>query len=113
METSTVHLHLRKHGHVPSFKNKKMLTRGKLITNPKKQKQMDALILDLKYQLISLFRTSGTETQMALSQPCLTALSEHSTRFDDSVQWIPKITIHVKKVSKGFEGADIAITLIP
>lgn len=112
MEAS-VHLHLRKHGHIPSFKNNKMLTRGKLITDPKKQKKMDAITQDLRFQLISLFRTSGDVTQMALSQPCLTALSRHCEKFDDSVQWIPKITIQVKKVRKGFEGADITLTLIP
>lgn len=113
METPSVHLHLRQHGHVPSFKNNKMLTRGRLITNPKRQKQMDAITLDLKCQLISLFRTTEDVTQTEPSRLCSIALREHSRKFDDSVQWIPKITIEVKNVRKGFEGADITITLLP
>lgn len=113
METSSVLLHIRKHGHIPSFKNNKMLTRGKLITNPKRQKQMDAITQDLRFTLISLFRTTGGATQTEHSARCLTALCEHSTKFDDSHQWLPRISIQTKVVEKGFEGADITITLLP
>ena len=107
-----VTLHIRNHGHVPSFKNNKMLTRGKLITNPRLQKQMDAITRDLRFQLISLFQTIGDEMQTGRSQDCLTLLRTHSTKFDDSVQSIPRITINVRKVEKGHEGADIHTRVI-
>ena len=113
MNNPTVILHIRERGHIPSFKNNKMLTKGRLITNPKKQKQMDAITHDLKYALLSLFRTRDEEMPMEPSQLCSIALQEHSMKFDDSVQWLPKITIEAKQVRKGFEGADIYITLLP
>ena len=83
-----------------------MLTRGRLITNPVKQKAMDSYILAIESELLSAFRTTDAETQMAHSLASWTALSVPE---DDSVQFIPEIHIHVECVPKGEEGADILI----
>lgn len=40
-------------GHVPSFKNGKLLSRGNLITDPRKQKIMDGITAAFREQLDS------------------------------------------------------------
>lgn len=95
--------------HVPSFKNSKMLTRGKLITKPERQKWMKQAIQQLQFQLRSLSATIDTETQMEPYRQFLTALLEHSMGFDDSVQWVKEIRIRVQQCDKGKEGAEIEI----
>jgi hypothetical protein len=96
-------------GHVPSFKNNKMLTRGKLITNPKAQSWMDRATRSFESQLLSAIRTTGAGMPMGLPQHFWTALSE---LFDDSVQWIPEICVRAEKCAKGEEGATIFIELL-
>lgn len=48
-------------GPVPAFKNSKMLTKGKLITNPRKQKWMKQAEDIIASGLLSSFRTSANE----------------------------------------------------
>jgi hypothetical protein len=96
-------------GSVPSFKNNKMLTKGKLITDPKKQKWMDRAIRSIESQLHSLLRTTGEETSM---EPQVRSLIAWSKQFDDSVQWIPSLRLEVVNCEKGKEGAEITIERI-
>jgi hypothetical protein len=91
---------------VPSFKNSKMLARGRLITDPKKQKWMDRCIQSFLSQLCSGFRTTAIETQTALCPPCWIA---SCMPFDDSVKHIKRIEVTVVKVPKGEEGAEIIV----
>ncbi len=102
-------LEIRGLGPVPSFKNNKMLARGKLITDPKKQKWMDQVTRSLESQLLSAIRMSVAGMETALPLPFWTALSE---QFDDSVQWIPEIYVKAERCEKGDEGATICIELI-
>lgn len=74
-------------GPVPSFKNKKMLAHGRLITDPKRQKWMDRCIQSFESQLRSAIQTSAGGTLMGRS---LRSLIAWSRQFDDSRQWIPK-----------------------
>lgn len=104
--TSTLRLTIRGRGHVPSFKNNKMLARGKLITHPKKQQWMEQAIHDLESQLRSLCQTSDGATSMGLVARSLIAWSQ---RFDDSVQWVDQLHILAVELPKGEEGANIDI----
>jgi len=93
-------------GHVPSFKNSKMLTRGRLITKPERQKWMARCIQSFLAQLSCSSQTIAVEMRAARSTPYLTAWSP---RFDDSVQWIPDIKITTQIVAKGKEGAIVIL----
>lgn len=86
-----------------------MLTRGKLITHPTKQKVMQQIIRDFESQLRSLSQTTDNVTSTVRLAQCLIALSE---RFDDSRQWMPDIRALAHETSKGQEGANIDIELI-
>jgi len=97
---------LRGLGHIVSFKNTKMIARGRLITNPKKQKAMESYILAIECELLSAFRTTADATQMEHSLASWTRLSMPQ---DDSVDWIQEISIRVERVKHGDEGAEITI----
>jgi hypothetical protein len=92
--------------HVPSFKNGKMLCRGRLITHPKKQKWMEKAAASIESQLRSWLLTRGTgmETGQSLRSLTLTSLP-----LDDSLVWIGVTCGSWRKVKKGEEGAVIEI----
>ncbi len=100
-------------GHVPSFKNKKraILDRktGKMrtLTEPETKKWMERCIQSFEYQLLSAFLITEGGMQTVLSPHSWTA---SFLPLNDSVQWIPEITIRVEQVEKGAEGAIIEIT---
>ena len=94
-------------GHITSFKNSKMICRGRLMTNPKKQKQMEAYTRSIESQLRSAYQTTAAETQTVRS---LASWIRSSVPLDDSIQWMPEIGVLVRRVAKGDEGADIEIT---
>lgn len=96
-------------GHVPSFKNSKMIARGRLITDPKKQKWMEACIRSFESQLFCIAQIGGGGTLTAPPAPSLIASSLPQ---DDSRQWIPRLEIADREVEKGLEGATIIIESI-
>lgn len=102
---SVLKLSIKGLGHVPSFKNSKMLTRGKLITKPERQQWMENATRLIESQLRCLSATEGTGTQTVRSLLSSIALCGP---FDDSVAWIPEIHIRVKRVSQD-EGAIVEI----
>ena len=83
-----------------------MLSRGRLITSPVKQKQMDQYIHAIESQLLSAFRTTDGEMQMGHS---LASWIASCVPLDDSIQWVPEISVKAVSVAKGEEGADILI----
>jgi len=95
-------------GSVPSFKNSKMLTRGRLITDPKKQKWMDACIASFESQLRSELRTRGIATTTGPIPPSRIA---SLLPLDDSRKWIPEHCVRTLLVSKGSEGAELVIAV--
>lgn len=97
------------HGHAPSFKNNKMLTRGRLITDPKKQKWMDNAAVCLESRLRCFFRTRGIEIPMEAQ-----ALSWIASwlPLDDSAVWIGELCVNWRKVKKGDEGFEMLISPI-
>ena len=95
---------------VPSFKNSKMLTRGRLITDPRKREVMDKITDAFESQLRSALATTGEGTRTGRLVRSLTVCA---TEFDDSVQWIPEIHVYVERVAKGHEGAVITIEETP
>jgi hypothetical protein len=101
-------------GEVPSFKNSKMIVRIKgrpsLITDPKKQKWMDACTLAIESQLASWLLTTVTGTVMGclLQQQIASSLP-----LDDSLKWIGSHCVSWRKVSKGQEGVEITIEPLP
>ena len=94
-------------GHVPAFKNGKLLCRGRLITHPEKQKWMEATARSIESQLRSLYRTTETETGTGLS---LHSWTLTCLPLDDSLKWIGLPCGDWRKVKKGEEGAIIEIT---
>lgn len=98
-------------GHVPSFKNNKMLLRkqGLLITDPKKQKWMDRCTRLFESQLRSGALIIG---DVIWTEPCPRFLIAWCGQFDDSRQWIPEISVRWKTVPKGEEGATIILESI-
>ena len=102
----TLLLQIRGVGPITSFKNSKMLSRGRLITSPVKQKQMDQYIHAIESQLLSAFRTTDGEMQMGHS---LASWIASCVPLDDSIQWVPEISVKAVSVAKGEEGADILI----
>lgn len=109
----TVRLEVSNLGHVPSFKNNKIIFRDKrtgrlrLITKPEYQKWMAACIQSFMSQLYSISQTIGDETLTGPQRRSLIALS---LPLDDSVQWITQLQINVQKVPKDSEGAVITVT---
>ncbi len=99
---------IRSIGHVPAFKNKKIIAGKRLITAPKCKKWMeeatDSIISQLKY----LCQTEGDETSMEHWQQFATALLPQ----DDAWKFIPEINIKVRMVRRGEEGAIIRLTKI-
>ncbi len=100
-------------GHCPAMKNSKMLARGRLITDPKKQKWMDQCIRSFESQLRSAFPTSAKGTWTEQQRLYWTALFERCPEFDDNWMVIPEITIKAVQVGKGKEGAVVEISVIP
>lgn len=92
-------------GHVPSFKNGKMLARGRLITSPKKQEWMNKCIASFQSQFVSLSPTIVGATLTESLARFLTA----SLPPDDCWQNVPELHLSVEKVEKGNEGATITI----
>jgi hypothetical protein len=107
MPSSPASLQVKGIGNVPSMKNSKMLTRGRLITDPKKQKWMDQAAESFASQLRSWFQTHGIEIPMAWQQPSSIATS---WPLDDSVAWIGQLSVSWQRVNKGEEGAVIEFT---
>jgi hypothetical protein len=93
-------------GHVPSFKNSKMIARGRLITDPKKQAWMEQCAALMTAQLLSLFQTTETGTLTAQS---LRSWIATSLPLDDSLKWIESISVIWLSVPKGQEGARVMI----
>ena len=101
-----IKLEIKGLGHVPSFKNNKMLTRGRLITNPKRQKWMDQCIQLIESQLN--FRIPINEDGTLMGQQVLSWIA-CNVPLDDSRQWIPELHISSRSCDKGEEGATILI----
>lgn len=99
-------LRVRGCGHVPSFKNGKMLSRGRLITSPVKQKWMEKAARSIESQLRSALQTTETGTQTGPIPPSLILTS---LPLEDSLVWIGAPCGRWLKVKKGEEGADITI----
>lgn len=95
-------------GHVPAFKNKKRIMRGRLITDPRAQKWMSLCVSSFKSQLRRLFQTSDGAT----STECWQRSAMLSWPRDDNWKVMPRITISVRQVEKGEEGAIVTLTKI-
>ena len=95
-------------GHVPAFKNKKRIKRGRLITAPRAQKWMSLCVSSFKSQLRHLFQTGAGAT----STECWQHSAMLSWPQDDNWKVMPKITISVRQVEKGEEGAIVTLTKI-
>lgn len=102
-------LRIRGLGHVPAFKNHKMLTRGKLRTDPRKQKWMRAAEDCLAAELLSQYPTSDGETVTAAN---LRYWIQSSVPADDSCHYLTTCSWRFTSVPKGSEGANIEINRI-
>lgn len=101
--------------HIPSFKNRKraILDRNtgkhRTLTEPETKEKMEKIIRSFVSQLLLTIQTCESAICRGRSKLYATALLLPA---DDSLHWIPHITIQARKVDKGFEGAIIEITPI-
>lgn len=93
-------------GHVPSFKNKKRMMRGNLVTDPKTKRWMERCIQSFMSQLLLNFQTITGVT--STGQPARYSIAL-SLPQDDSWRWIPQILVKAEQVQKGEEGATVFI----
>lgn len=105
----TVLIVLRGIGPPPSFKNSKMLTRGKLITHPRNQKWMKAAQDIIASQLLSKYPTGENETVTAAS---LRSWIASSLPEDDSCRYLTECSCRFMSVPKKQEGALIIVEQI-
>lgn len=102
-------LSIRNLGPLFNFKNSKLLTRGKTITDPELKKRMQAIVQSLELQLRSAFQTIGDETRTDARQRFLM----HSLPQDDCWTCIPELVVTSRLVSDESEvGCDITIERI-
>ena len=106
--TGSTVIPIRGIGHVPAFKNKKIIAGKRLITAPKARKWMELATKDILSQLKYLYQTGEGATSTELWQQSAIA----SWPLDDNWQQIPMITVKVRRVRKGEEGAIITLTKI-
>jgi hypothetical protein len=94
MESPLIHaepvrLVIRNLGPMFNFKNSKLLTRGKTITDPELKKRMQAIVQSLELQLRCAIQTIGDETRTDARQRFLT----HSLPQDDCWTCIPDLRV--------------------
>lgn len=106
--SGAVVLRIRNQGHVPSFKNSKMILwrQKRIMTKPENQHWMDAAVQSLVCQLRFEFQTRGIAITTG---PSALSLIASLLPLDDSRKWIPEFSVSTLLVSKGSEGADITI----
>ena len=106
--TKPVVLQVRGLGHVPSFKNGKVLTRGRTITDPRKREWMDRCTRDFVSQLSCACQTAGDAISTAQRQHSLIA----SLPPDDNWLAVPELVVRAVQCSKGDEGAFVIVERI-
>jgi len=97
--------------HLPSFKNSKLLTRGKLITKPEYQKVMKEIIRAFESGLRSATQTSADATWMVDSPAPWIVSLRHLRSFDDNRFWINSISVDCIEVEKSEEGCDLNLEI--
>ena len=97
-----IRLTIRGIGHVPSFKNSRVL----FLTNPRNRAWMEWCQDRFESQFFSAFQTAADGMPTAA---CPHSWIVSAAPLDDSVDWIPELHVLVERVSKGGEGADILI----
>jgi hypothetical protein len=105
-KSGVIRLDVRGIGDVPAMKNNKMITRGKLITNPKRQKWMEHCIQLIESQLLFAMQTDASGTLTAQQVRSWIASNMPAS---DSRQWVPKLNVDSSDCDKGEEGATIEI----
>lgn len=104
-------LKIRGLGHVPSFKNSKMIlwAQKRIMTKPEHQHWMEAAAQSFESQLRSALATSATGTTTG---PIPLSSIVSFMPLDDSRKWIPQHSVSTQLVCKGDEGADVVIERI-
>ena len=96
---------IRSIGHVPAFKNKKIIAGKRLITAPKARKWMEQATASIVSQLMSLCQTAEDATSTVPWQQSAIALLPQ----DDNWKMLPRIQVTARVVPKGDEGAIITL----
>lgn len=111
MKPKPITLTLANLGHVPSFKNSKMILwrQKRIMTAPVMQHWMQSAVLSIESQLRSEFQTRGIATTTA---PIPLSLIASLLPLDDSRKWSPEFSVCTRIVSTGSEGAEIVIERI-
>jgi hypothetical protein len=91
---------------IPSFKNTKMIARGRLITDPKKQAVMEQITTAFEFQLHCAIPRIATKT---LTEQQRLSLIASYLPLDDSRKWISELCVRWLQVPKGKEGALVRI----
>ncbi len=112
IRSTPLSIKIRGCGNIVSFKNSKMIARGRLITDPKKQKAMDSYIRAIESALRSAIQMNAGATSTEERAQFLTALLGQSQKFDDNRMVVPSLVIDCIEVDPGEEGVDILIERI-
>lgn len=91
---------------IPSFKNSKMIARGRLITDPRKQEVMEQITTAFEFQLLCAIPHCVTQT---LTEQQRLSLIASYLPLDDSRKWISELCVRWLQVPKGKEGALVRI----
>ena len=95
-------------GHVPAYKNRKRIFRGRITTDPPVQRWMTQVTSSFISQLESLFQTKEGETSTGhWLHSSIAALPA-----DDNWKCLPSMCVSVEIVPKGEEGAVITLEKI-
>jgi len=105
-------LRLRGLGHVPNFKNSKLLIGGRngrpprQITKPEYQELMEKATDAFEFQLRSWLATTGLATG---TEPLSPSLIASLLPLDDCLAWIGSHSVNWRRVRPGEEGAVLVI----
>ena len=107
---SPVRLSIHGLGEVVSFKNNKVIAKGRLFTKPKYADWMQKCADSFALQLLSEWLTIGGAMRMGCTRPSWIA---SVVPLDDSVREIVEFHVRVEKVEHGQEGADVFVERLP
>ena len=105
MSNTSPVVRLKAFGNIVTQKNHKMLSRGRLITDPKKQAIAKAITEGFVSQFLCGSATEGAGILTEAQRLSLTALWPR----DDCWTCVPELHVTARLVPKGQEGADITI----
>jgi hypothetical protein len=106
----SIRIEIKNLGPIPSFKNRKRVAGKRIVTDPEVQHWMELCTQSIMLQLNSEYLRQ-VKGKMRITKPLPVWIAENMP-LDDSISWIPNLTITTTVVPEGQEGATITYTKI-